>query len=42
MWAKRLVYHAKDHNRLGEEQGGSRAGRTAIDITNRKALAYLR
>jgi hypothetical protein len=26
---------------LGEEQGGSRPGRTAIDIANRKALTYL-
>jgi hypothetical protein len=24
MWAKRLVRHAEDHNKLGEEQGGSR------------------
>jgi hypothetical protein len=38
MWAKRLVHHAEDHNKLGEEQGGSRPGRTAIDIANRKAL----
>jgi hypothetical protein len=38
MWAKRLVRHAEDHNKLGEEQGGSRPGRTAIDIANRKAL----
>jgi hypothetical protein len=41
MWAKRLVRHAEDHNKLGEEQGGSRPGRTAIDIANRKALTYL-
>ena len=41
MWAKRLVHHAEDHNKLGEEQGGSRPGRTAIDIANRKALTYL-
>ncbi len=40
-WAKRLVHHAEDHNKLGEEQGGSRPGRTAIDIANRKALTYL-
>ncbi len=24
MWAKRLVHHAEDHHKLGEEQGGSR------------------
>jgi hypothetical protein len=30
MWAKRLVNRAEDHNNLGEEQGGSRPGRTAI------------
>jgi exonuclease III len=41
MWAKRLVHHAEDHDKLGEEQGGSRPGRTAIDIANRKALTYL-
>jgi hypothetical protein len=41
MWDKRLVHHAEDHNKLGEEQGGSCPGRTAIDIANRKALTYL-
>jgi hypothetical protein len=41
MWAKHLVHHAEDHNKLGEEQGGSRPGRTATDIANRKALTYL-
>jgi hypothetical protein len=30
----------EDHNKRGEEQGGSRPGRTAIDIANRKALTY--
>jgi hypothetical protein len=38
--AKRLVHHTEDHNKLGEEQGGSRSGRTAIDIANRKAQTY--
>jgi hypothetical protein len=41
MWAERLVHHAEDRNKLGEEQGGSRPGRNAIDIANRQALTYL-
>jgi hypothetical protein len=41
MWAKRQARHVEDHNKFDEEQGGSRPGRTAIDIAQRKALTYL-
>ena len=40
MWAKRAVRHAEDHNCLGNEQGGSRPNRSAINVANMKALTY--
>jgi len=40
MWAKRAVRHAEDHNCLGNEQGGSRPNRFAINVANMKALTY--
>jgi hypothetical protein len=33
IWARRLVWHAHDVNKLNEGQAGSRPGRNAIDIS---------
>jgi hypothetical protein len=40
LWAHRLVRHAESHQQLGEEQGGSRPGRSAIDVALKKMFTY--
>ena len=34
-WAKKLVHHCETYQCLGDEQGGSRPGRSAIDVAIR-------
>jgi hypothetical protein len=41
IWARRLVCHAHDLNKLNEGQAGSRPGRNSIDVVIQKELKYL-
>jgi Reverse transcriptase (RNA-dependent DNA polymerase) len=41
IWARRLVWHAHDHDRLNQGQAGSRPGRNAIDVVIQKEMKYL-
>jgi hypothetical protein len=36
IWARRLVWHAHDHDRINEGQVGSRPGRNSIDVVIQK------
>jgi hypothetical protein len=41
IWARRLVWHAHDLDRLNEGQAGSRPCRNAIDVDIQKEMKYL-
>jgi hypothetical protein len=41
MWARRLVWHLHDHDRLNKGQVGSRLGRNSIDVVIQKEMKYL-
>jgi hypothetical protein len=41
IWARRLVWHAHDLNKINEGQAGSRPGQNAIDVVIRKEMKYL-
>lgn len=41
IWARRLVWHVHDSNRLNEGQAGSRPARNAIDVVIQKEMKYL-
>jgi hypothetical protein len=41
IWARRLVWHAHDRNRLKTGQAGSRPGRNSIDVIIQKEMKYL-
>jgi Reverse transcriptase (RNA-dependent DNA polymerase) len=41
IWARRLVWHAHDLNKLNEGQVRSRPGRNAIDVVIQKEMKYL-
>jgi hypothetical protein len=41
IWARRLVWHAHDMNKLNEGQAGSRPGRNSIDVVIQKEMKYL-
>jgi hypothetical protein len=38
--ARRFVWHCEDHQAFGEDQAGSRPGRSAIDVVLQKELTY--
>jgi hypothetical protein len=40
MWARRLVWHAHDEDRLNKGQAGSRPGGNAIDVVIQKEMKY--
>jgi hypothetical protein len=41
LWARRLVWHANDQDRLNEGQAGYRPGRNAIDVVIKKEMAEI-
>jgi hypothetical protein len=41
IWARRLVWHVHDHNKLNEGQAGPRLGRNSIDVVIQKEMKYL-
>jgi len=41
IWAKRAVWNAEDHDNLGDDNFGSRPGRSAIDVVMRKLFNYI-
>jgi hypothetical protein len=41
LWARKLVWHAHDNDKLHEGQAGSRPGRNAIDVIIQKEMKYL-
>jgi hypothetical protein len=41
IWARKLVWHVHDNNRLNEGQAGSRPGFNAIDVVIQKEMKYL-
>jgi hypothetical protein len=41
IWARKLVWHVHDNNRLNEGQAGSRPGFNAIDVGIQKEMKYL-
>lgn len=41
IWARRLVWHVHDLNKLNEGQAGSRPGRNSIDVVIQKEMKYL-
>jgi hypothetical protein len=41
IWARKLVWHAHDQDRLHDGQAGSRPGRNAIDVVIQKEMKYL-
>jgi hypothetical protein len=41
IWARRLVWHVHDLDKINEGQAGSRPGRNAIDVVIQKEMQYL-
>jgi ribonuclease HI len=41
IWARKLVWHVHDNNRINEGQAGSRPGFNAIDVVIQKEMKYL-
>jgi hypothetical protein len=41
IWARKLVWHVHDNNRINEGQAGSRPGFNAIDVIIQKEMKYL-
>jgi hypothetical protein len=41
VWARRLVWHAHNLNKLNDGQAGSRPGRNSIDVVIQKEMKYL-
>jgi hypothetical protein len=41
IWARKLVWHAHDNDKLNDGQAGSRPGRNAIDVIIQKEMKYL-
>jgi hypothetical protein len=41
IWARRLVWHSQDLNKLNEGKAGSRPGRNSIYVVIQKEMKYL-
>jgi hypothetical protein len=41
IWARRLVWHAHDLDKLNKDQAGSRPGPNSIDVVIQKEMKYL-
>jgi hypothetical protein len=41
LWARHLVWHARDHNKINDGQAGSQPGRNAIAVVIQKETKYL-
>jgi hypothetical protein len=41
LWARRLVWHMHDNDKINDGQAGSRPGRNAIDVVIQKEMKYL-